>query len=211
MVIDKLKLPGLVLSLVFMLGVAHAQPQLSGPLTGPLGPGTYLVVGDISIASTATVTVAPGTILLHTGAFTWSINGTLIANGTATDSILFKMQSPATQTHWGGLRFTPTIPRQNSLDYCVIEDAYHSTSPEVNGSGIYIMGNFLHLNHSRISRCQNGHDGAGIYAYYATLMVIENSVIDSCTADQGGGMFLTTCNGAQIKNCIISRNRSTGT
>jgi hypothetical protein len=210
--IRKLLLALLVL-LALTCNLALAQPHLSGALTGTLGPGTYIVDGNCTIANGVTVTIQPGTTFLHTGHFTWAINGTLVANGTAADSIRFTRQSLSVP-RWGGLRFTPTIPQQNSLDYCVLEFAQNGTSisdPEVLGGGIYVMGNYLHVNHSRIYGSQVGHDGAGLYGYYATMMVVENTVIDSGTADMGGGIYLAMSSGAQIKNCIISRNRSTGT
>jgi hypothetical protein len=207
-----------ILGLLIVLGVvsatAWAQPHLSGAISGPLGPGSYIVDGNITIAATATVTVAPGTTFLHSGYYNWMISGTLIANGTVTDSIKFRRQNPVPEHLWGGLRFTPTLPMQNSLDYCLIQDVQNGTSSggaEILGGAIYIMGNYLHVNHSRIYGCRVGHDGAGIYAYYATALVVENTLIDSCMADIGGGIYLSTCNGAQIKNNTITRNRSIGT
>ena len=194
--------------------VAIAQPHISGNLSGILGPGSYIVDGDCYVLNGTTLTIQPGTTFLHTGHFTWSISGTLIANGTAGDSIRFMRQNPVPQHFWGGLRFSPTIPQQNSLDYCVIQDVQNGTSPvqpEVLGGGIYLMRNYLHVNHTRIYGCRVGHDGAGIYAYYATMLVVENTVVDSCTADIGGGIYLNLSGGAQVKDCVISRNRSTGT
>ena len=192
---------------------AQAQPHISGNLSGTLGPGTYIVDGDINVLNATTLTIQPGTIFQHSGHYSWFIYGALHANGALGDSIRFSRQSLGVP-QWGGLRFMPTTPQQNNLTYCVIEDVQNGTSPvqpEVLGGGIYVMGNYLTVDHCRISRCQVGHDGAGLYAYYATMLLVQNTIIDSCTADIGGGMYLSTSNGAQIKNCIISRNRSTGT
>ncbi|RJP78878.1 MAG: right-handed parallel beta-helix repeat-containing protein [Candidatus Zixiibacteriota bacterium] len=205
-----LRAPGLVLAwLCLGVGFAGAQPQISGPQSGTLGPGTYLVTGPITVANGASLTIQPGTTFLHTSAWSWTISGQLTAVGTATDSIRFLRQSPSV-ARWGGLRFTPTIPQQNQVVYCVIEEA-STSGAGMFGGGVYIMGNYLTLRHTRISRCQVIEDGGGIYAYYATALVVDSCIVDSCLADIGGGIYLNMSSGAQIKNSVITRNKCTGT
>jgi hypothetical protein len=196
-----------ILALAYAL--AFAQPQLSGPQSGVLGPGTYLVTGNITVANGASLTIAPGTIFLHTGPWNWTISGQLVAVGTPSDSIRFLRQSPSV-SRWGGLRFTPTIPQQNQVVYCVIEEAYNGGTA-VFGGGVYIMGNYLTLRHTRISRCQTLEDGGGLYAYYSPALVVDSCIVDSCIADIGGGIYINMSHGAQVKNSVITRNKSTGT
>jgi hypothetical protein len=203
-----------ILAALLCLGYAAlpacAQPHISGILSGSLGPGTYIVDGDITVANGTSLTIQPGTTFLHTGHYSWIINGSLTAVGTAADSIRFTRQQPISSHRWGGLRFTPTVPQQNQVSYCVVEDVYNSETG-ILGGGIYIVGNYLTVRHTRISRCQVVEDGGGIYAYYATMLVVDSCLVDSCTADIGGGIYLNLCSGAQVKNSVITRNKCTGT
>ncbi len=197
------------LAALFVATALNAQPSISGALSGTLGPGTYIVNGECRIEHGDTLEILPGTVFLHSGHFTWQINGQLEAVGTETDSIVWKRQQPYSTYRWGGLRFTPTIPYHSRLEYCVIEGAYNGR-PRY-GGGIYVEGNELIIRNCRIYGCQVLEDGGGIYGYYSTQLLVENCVIDSNLADIGAGIYLNLCNGARVKDCVISRNRSSGT
>ena len=94
-----------IVALYLFVGSAFAQEQISGPQSGILGPGTYLVVGDIQVERTATLEIVPGTEFLHNGNWTWEISGQLNAAGVEGDSILFVRQNPIDNHRWGGIRF----------------------------------------------------------------------------------------------------------
>lgn len=69
-------------------GLAAAQTVLSGALsdatTGPLLSGVvYHATGAISVSAGATLTIQPGAILKLSNGNTFSVSGTLLANGTA--------------------------------------------------------------------------------------------------------------------------------
>ena len=65
--------------------MVSAQPQLSGPLSGTVGPGDFQVVGDCSVDSGQTLTIMPGTAFYFTGHYWLKVNagGELHADGTA--------------------------------------------------------------------------------------------------------------------------------
>jgi hypothetical protein len=199
-----------LLAAVSLLSVqAFAQPHISGTLSGTLGPGSYIVDGDCQVLLGDSLTILPGTEFLHVGHYSWLIYGKLTAEGAEGDSILFIRQSPYPTYRWGGIRFTPTVPVQSILNYCVIEDVYNGT--DILGGGIYVEGNYITVRNTRISSCQTVEDGAGIYAYYGTMLLVEDCQIDRCTADIGGGIYLNLSSGAQVKNCAIVNNTCTGT
>lgn len=179
---------------------ALAQQQISGTLTGTLGPGSYLVTGNIQVAANQTLTIVSDTEFLHSGNYSWTIYGTLIAQGTETDSIRFIRQNPISTNRWGGIRFQTTAT-YGLFDYCVIDNCQNN--------GIYTNDANIIVRNSRISNC-NATIGGGIYANSANLTV-ENCVIFNNIAGNGGGISLYNCMEVVIRNCIIAQNTSTST
>ena len=194
--------------LCLTISISNGQEYLNGVLSGTIGPGTYIVNGDCEVASGTSLTILPGTTLMHNGHHTWQIYGRLIAEGPETDSIKFVREQPIPSHRWGGLRFAPTIPVQNSLTYCVVDNGYNTG--DISGGGIYLSGNFLTLQHSSITNCEAAYpgNGGGIYAYYATALIIEDCLIEGNSGSSGAGIYLNFSHGAQVKNCIIINNDS---
>jgi hypothetical protein len=194
-------------------GLAFAQPQISGPQSGTLGPGTYLVVGDIQVNAGATLTIAPGTTFLHNGHWYWNISGRFFANGTETDSIKFTRQQALPEHRWGGLRFAQGTPG-GQLSYCAIDHGWFYTQPgTLKGANLVTLGAPLSVTHSTITFGDAYWGGAGIYAANTSNLVIDQcSITDNlANADNGGGILLSNCQGVIISNCLIARNASTGT
>jgi hypothetical protein len=173
-----------------------------------LGPGTFIVDGDCQVLGGDSLTIIPGTELLHTGQYTWMIFGRLIAEGVEGDSIKFIPLSPEPTYRWGGIRFVPTDPVQNSLNYCVVDGAYNGTVSH--GAGIYVERNTTTIRNSRISNCEAYYDGGGIYAFLSSLLLIEECLIENCESNYGGGIQLNASSGAQVRNCTIIHNTSWG-
>ena len=204
----------LLTSILIIAAVSISSAQLSGPLSGTLGPGTFTVVGDITVPSGETLTIMPGTELLHAGSFQWSIMGQLIAEGTETDSIIFKRLNENNFCRWRGLRFQQGATGASYLDYCIMEYTYHVSSPlNVDGGAIRALGTDLTVTNCRISNCQAFYDGGGIFAREANI-IIDNCLIVDNLADEGGnggGINLENCTSAVITNNTIAFNRTTGT
>jgi hypothetical protein len=195
-------------------GMAFAQPQISGPLNGNLGPGTYLVVGNIQVIAGARLTIAPGTTFLHNGHWIWQINGTLIADGTAADSIKWVRQSPIPEHRWGGLRFMAGA-NSTSLDYCLIDNVNNPySSPALYGGGVYSSGVALSLSHSTITNNDCYYGGAGMYLQGLSSLVVDYCLItdnNAVSGSNGGGIYLLQTNGAVVSHNIIARNSASGT
>jgi hypothetical protein len=206
-----------ILILLLCLGLcslAFAQPQISGPQSGNLGPGSYLVVGDIQVLAGNRLTIAPGTTFLHNGNWRWTINGTLQAVGTAQDSIKFVRQLPNDACRWFGIRFETGASAGNILSYCVVEYCYHSTSFTTSyGAGIYSNGIPVTISHTRVSNCLNNCDGGGIYINNAAANLNHCTITDNTAANStsGGGITLNGCTNATISYNVLARNSSTGT
>lgn len=93
--------------------------EISGPVTGAIGPGTYYVTGNISVPVGDSLAIAPGTELLFHGGCTFAVYGYLEAVGTETDSIIFKRRYLATP--WEGINFYNYASDDNYLAYCLID------------------------------------------------------------------------------------------
>ena len=153
------------LTITLLFGWAFAQQEISGPQSGILGPGSYLVVGSIQVISGETMTIVPGTEFLHNGHYVWQIYGQLNAEGTEGDSIVFKRQNPIDDHKWGGIRFMSGASQESSIDYCIIEYAYNGMIPiGTAGAGIYTDAVDLFISNTRVSHCSAYWDGAGICA-----------------------------------------------
>jgi len=177
-----------------------AQQQISGAQSGTLGPGSYTVVGNITVDAGKKLTVAPGTKFSHSGAYSWAISGQLSAVGEAGKKIEF-IRSGTTQ--WGGIKFLQGSSNESILDYCVIDNCYSSQS----GAGISVTGVPVTIRNSTISNCKTGGYGAGINAYNSSL-TISNCIIESnnCPANGGSAINLDDCNKATVQYCTIRKN-----
>lgn len=208
--------PATVLILILVCALsAFAQTEISGPQSGVLGPGQYLVIGDISVNGRDTLTIMPGTEFLHNGHHYWNIYGLFLAQGEESDSISFVRQNPVENHRWGGLRFHPGASHECQVDYCIIDNAKiaSGTSSSVKGGGIYAHGVDLEVTNTRISNCDAYWHGGGIYAENAAILVNNCVVTDNeaTLGANGGGIYLDDCVNAQILNSIIARNKATGT
>jgi len=192
-----------------LVAAAVAQPTLQGALSGTLGPGTYNVVGNCTVNAGAVLTIQPGTRLQFTGHFSLKVYGTLMAVGTAQDSIEFVRQYPNTTCEWGGIRFQSGASATSTVSYCLIEGARFQVYPDYNGGGLYTQNVGFTLSHSKIANCYSS-SGGGIYVHAAPV-TISDCIFLSNEAGNGGGIYLYNCNGAQVRNTILAKNSSTST
>lgn len=86
----------------------------------------YLVYKSVSIEDNATLTIAPGTKVLFHSNSTMNVKGTLIANGTKKDSILFasdRLEKMYTDEpgQWNGIHFYPQS-KNSEINYSVIKN-----------------------------------------------------------------------------------------
>ena len=89
--LNKIRLLFILLGLVCPLVFLHAQTPLSGDKSGILSKSgsPYLLTGAVTVPAGQTLIIEPGCRVLMPYNSYFDVNGTLIANGTATDSIYF--------------------------------------------------------------------------------------------------------------------------
>jgi hypothetical protein len=208
---QKMKQLLMILTVFGFSSMTMAQIPISGNLSGTLGPDTYLVTGTIYVQSGQTLQIMPGTILLHEGNYSWEIDGELIVEGNAVDSVRFERQMPIDEHRWGGIRFNHGASNNSMIQYAVIDHCYHPEVPNKPGGGIYANGVSLSVTDTRISNCENSNEGGGFYAVGADIYLDKCVIVNNLAAgeENGGGIFLNNCDNSIISNSIIAHNTTT--
>lgn len=191
-----------ILCVVVACVSVFAQQQISGSQSGTLGPGEYSVTGNITVGSGKTLTIKPGTKFFHNGGYNWNISGTLMAQGSAEDSIYFTRKGSTT---WNGISFTSGAPAA-ILDYCVVE--------YIKGNSSAIFSNAskgLTVSHSRVSNCVNGNYGGTIKGHKTVLLVDHCLINNNKTIGhpKGNGVCVDRCTDAKILNTVFANNSNT--
>jgi hypothetical protein len=164
----------------------------------------YVILGGILVDSNATLTILPGTrIFLHADA-PFLVDGTLIANGTKQDSVIFNgdrldpdyRDLPAS---WPGIFFSGSS-KDNYLKHVIIKNAYQ---------GIIAQDLSVNANPKlAISQCiiDNIYD-AGILGIHANIYA-DNCLISNCGSNVllglGGDYRFIHCTVASYSNFFIT-------
>jgi predicted outer membrane repeat protein len=199
---------------VVLLLFVYAQVvfgQLSGPLSGTLGPGTYHIVGDISIQPSDTLTLMPGTVFHFDSLYEFYISGTLLAEGIEGDSIVFTTDTTANPDRWRGLRFNGASSSGGRLAYCLIENAHRTGSmPNNYGGGVYCTSSSPTFANCAIMR-NIAERGGGVYCTNSSSSFTECTISNNSVDVFGGGVCCTDASMTTFTNCTISSNTATGT
>ncbi len=197
------------ISTVFLvLGLAQVSfGQLSGPLSGTLGPGVYNVVGEISVESGDNLTLLPGTTFIFDGPYPFRIYGTLLAEGTSSDSIVFTTDTLTNPDRWPGIRFYSVSSSGSQLAYCLVENGSATGSfPDNSGGGVFCRDAASPTFTNCTFSANSATNGGGVYSYYSAPTFTNCSFTDNF-ATNGAGVY---CNhsSSTFTNCTSSRNSS---
>lgn len=120
------------------------QIEVSGELSGIWTPDNcYCLVEDASIIHNTTLTIEPGTLVRFMGQYTLTVVGTLIAEGTETDSIRFTSGNRRPfEGDWASISFIASEADASIFEHVIVEYA------EI---GISLHYTALHITNSRIS------------------------------------------------------------
>jgi parallel beta-helix repeat protein/predicted outer membrane repeat protein len=186
-----------------LLVLVHASAaQLSGPLSGTLGPGIYHIGGRIWIEADSTLRLLPPTTFIFDGSIPFEIYGTLLAEGTASDSIVFTtFQSGSWR--WRGLRFLGTVGPYSRLSYCLIEKAFQRD-----------RGGAVYCEHSSpiftncVIRGSRATSGGGLECWSAARPRFTNCVFSNNAAytDDGGAVHCFHYSSPWFVNCVFEGN-----
>ncbi len=185
-----------ILSIVFLLMVIeskidYAQTYVQGNQAGEWtkNKSPYVILANVTVPHTDTLTIDPGVVVKLSKGTNLNISGTLIAEGTESDSILFTSAEPnVAPGDWGSLIFDwQTVNTASFLDYAIIEYGGGNSG----ASGLVWDTYEIHINHSLI---QYNTEGLYVGSYYDTaLSTISNSIIKENTGYgyQGGTTIIS--------------------
>jgi hypothetical protein len=201
---------GIFLVVLLTTVLAAAQTELSGPVSGTLGPGDFIVVGDVEVPAGETLSIASGSTFLFSGHYTWLVRGQLIAMGTESDSIVFTQQSQIPEHKWGGIRFLDGAMDGNILSYCSIDNCENYFFPYFYGGGLATEGPSIDVWNTTITQCSAADAGA-FYGMNGAQVNFIDCVITENLAGNGGGLLYDSGTSGEIRNCTILKNISTST
>lgn len=184
--------------------------ELSGDETWTRGTGTegdiYRIVGDVTVPSGITLTIEAGVRVHFAGLYRILVNGTLNAQGTISDSIIFRHEDPGTNHH--GIDFISTSTT-SILEYCHIRDGVADGSSGSNqedlcGGGIYIGNSSPIVRYCVVSNNFSIY-GGGIFIYETSSPILEsNKITNNIAVNLGGGIAVS--GGGSIANPSIFNN-----
>lgn len=156
----------------------------------------YVILGSIRIDTSASLTVLPGCRIYSHADAPFIVDGTLIINGTKTDSVVFAGDRQDADykdlpSGWPGIYFRGSS-RNNVLKFAIIKNAYQAVAIEKPSSN----SNPKVILHQCI--IDNAYD-AGLICVN-TSMQAENCLISNC----GNNLSLTYGGDYNLTNCTIA-------
>ncbi|MBU0520259.1 right-handed parallel beta-helix repeat-containing protein [bacterium] len=198
----------IVLCLTLITLATSAQTIIpAGSVSGTwtLAGSPYLVEGEIAVEENTSLAIDPGVVVDFQGYYKLVVNGWLVAEGTAEDSIHFTAANPS--EGWHGIRFT-NAPDSSRLIFCTIQYGCSADSDSVNwGGGIHCVNSNPVIRHCLISG-NSAVIGGGI------CCLNSNPTIENCTIREnwatgvgsvGGGIYCWGSN-PNIQQCVITGN-----
>ncbi|MDH5648496.1 MAG: right-handed parallel beta-helix repeat-containing protein [Gammaproteobacteria bacterium] len=166
----------------------------SGTLTGVtvLEPGVeYYVLGGITVASDATLTIEQGTTLRFMNNALLQVDGALIVNGTPNNRVTFTSASP-TSGYWPGIRFN------SGCNNCQINGAFiENATRAIEANGV--------SNLSITNTIIENYDDVGIYVTNVLAGTIQDNTLDNQRAagnTRGTGIYLQQSTLTALNNII---------
>jgi len=179
----------------------HGVP-LFGALSGTLGPDFFIILGNVSVNSGDMLRLMPGTVFRFGGPYSFEIEGTLLAEGTESDSIVFTIAVPLNPDHWRNLHFSGSASSGSRLAYCDIQNGSH---PSLGGGGIECSGSSPTITNCTI-RNNTAHYGGGVGLGWSSSPTITHCTIIGNSANLGGGLYCGDNSSPTITHCTVVGN-----
>lgn len=189
---------------------AGTQVNISGNVSGNwTNNNTYIVNGNINIPSGQTLTIQPGTNIRFNGNYSITADGSLIANGTQLNPILFTSNLPTPGPgNWNQI----TVNGNGSVfNYCILD--YCTSGLNIsNCSPIVTNSEFRNFNGTAIfaTNCSSIisknwiHDyQSDVYSQGITYDGSNNIVVECNKIHDGGGYGIRPFGGGVVRNNVI--------
>jgi PKD repeat protein len=176
--------------------------NVSGTWTRSQSP--YIINGNILIPANEKLAIEPGVKVLFFGRYTLSVSGSLLALGTAADSITFDRFDDKSSWHSIRIENVDTGSDSTIFEYCrILHATYIDGDVTTNGGNAVLVKNF---NKVRVSHCllrnNLGGRGAGVYAEHADIKINDNVIRNNSVAQYGAGIYIASGSPLIIRNRI---------
>jgi len=167
---------------------------------------TVKITCETTVNTDVTLTIEPGTVVDFSGYYSLIVEGTIIAQGTKTDSIIFSTTDEA--TGWHGIRFEYNISTDSSkFRYCRFEYGKGTgSSYEATGGAIYSDDFDLILIENSLFTANSAIGGGAIYLKSASPVIVNNRFINNNGGNFYGGAISCEQGSATIINNLFSNN-----
>jgi len=204
---------GLLLLCGLLIPGANAQTIASGVWKASKSP--YIIESDIVVPAGSTLIIQPGVQVRFSGHFRFTINGLLVAAGTADSMIVFTRHYALEKYNWWGLRFVDA-DSGSRLEYCLIE--YGTTDyPDYNGGGIYCLRSSPSILHCLIQKNHAYSYGGGIYCETSSPIIDGNTILNNTSGlsgdlftamdGSGGGIYLKDSS-PRVTHNVLMKNKA---
>ncbi|MFC2138163.1 choice-of-anchor D domain-containing protein, partial [Bacteroidota bacterium] len=173
---------------------------------------TIIIHNNITIDDDVTLTICPGALVQFNGHYRLNVQGTLLAEGTVTDSITFTAIDQ--NEGWHGMRFnnTPSTNDSSKLKYCKLEysKATGTITEDQNGGALFINNfNKLIVSNCDINNNYAQNIGGAIYISSGSF-IIDSCNINNNSANSGGGIFASNSSSTYSNNIISNNSANSG-
>lgn len=189
-----------------------------GPVSGvwDVDNSPYFIDGHLSIENGQTLTIAPGVEVKVRGPYHFDVQGTILAEGSADEKILFTRSNP--NLWWDGIDFNNTPPENDTskFDHCIFEYGYAQGSANgLESGGAFFIRGFDALTVSNSVFRNNMADGPGSYAGYggaialwASSPLIQKCIFYNNDAKHGGAIYSYNYSDPIVSNCLFYNNNA---
>ena len=172
-------------SFMFSADAAHMQGHIVQNTVWTLTDSPYVIIGNVTIDPNVALTIESGVFVKFGGNFSFIVEGTLYAMGTAEKPVTFTSNklSP-TPGDWGTIKFTSNTV--STLEYCHVEYAT---------DGVTVEDGSVSITHSEISHNLLN----GIYIFGS----VNVNVVETSLEANANGIFA----GGDASGIVIQRNQ----
>jgi hypothetical protein len=180
--------------------------SVSGSWTAAQSP--YHVLGNCVIPADETLTIQPGTQVLFAADVRLQVSGSLKAEGTVADSIIFSALNP--EQGWNGIRCYSTATTQQDstiFTYCRLSNAKAEEGYWNCRGGALLLHN---SGNQRIENCVFEHNtaeyGGAAYLYGSPAIIRHCSFRYNEASHDGGAIQISSGSHALVKGCLFEYN-----
>lgn len=201
---------------------------VSGVVSGTWDVDTVFVSDNLLVQSGQVLGISPGTLVIFSGHYTFKIEGQVLAEGLAVDSILFTVADTTGFSNletvdgsWDGLWFYHLAPVNDSsvFEYCRFEygkAAFDADTINWYGGAVCVREfDRLRFSHCRFVNNRAYKNGGALYARQANINIdhcrFENNFCGQAVLNYGyGGGVCLEYSDAIVHRNYFTQNSSTG-